>query len=231
MPSIQRFTVVPNIPERLRPLVDIGRNLWWCWSPDATELFRSVDPALWEQSRHNPIQLLGLIGQERIDELTRDLVFLAHMDRVRTELDRYVNFNTWYEQVHTDALGLKIAYFSAEFGVHECLPIYSGGLGVLAGDHLKSASDLGLPLVGVGLLYRYGYFRQVIDHSGYQHEAYDRLDRDAAPIRIVRDANDQPVTVAVPFPGRTVRAHVWLAQVGRVPLYLLDTDLDENRED
>jgi len=228
MPSIQRFTVVPNIPERLRPLVDIGRNLWWCWMPDATELFRSVDPVLWEQSRHNPIQLLGLFGQERINELTRDLVFLAHMDRVRTELDRYVNFNTWYEQVHTDALGLKIAYFSAEFGIHECLPMYSGGLGILAGDHLKSASDLGLPLVGVGLCYRLGYMRQYLNRDGWQQETQQENDFYNLPMTLEKRADGSPHMIQVDFPGRQVQARIWRVQVGRVQLLLLDTNVVEN---
>jgi starch phosphorylase len=228
MPSIQRFTVVPKIPDRLRPLLDIGRNLWWCWTPDASELFRSVDPVLWDQSRHNPLQLLGLIGQERIDELTRDLVFLAHMDRMRAELDRYMNFTTWYEQAHAEPLGLKIAYFSAEFGIHECLPIYSGGLGILAGDHLKSASDLGLPLVGVGLCYRVGYLRQYLNRDGWQQETAQENDFYNLPMTLERRADGSPHTITVELPGREVLARIWRVQVGRVPLFLLDTNVTEN---
>jgi glycogen phosphorylase len=228
MPSIQRFTVVPNIPDRLRPLLDIGRNLWWCWTPDATELFRSVDPVLWDQSRHNPVLLLGLIGQQRINELTGDLVFLAHMDRVRAELDRYINFTTWYEQAHADAITPKIAYFSAEFGLHECLPIYSGGLGVLAGDHLKSASDLGLPLVGVGLCYRVGYLRQYLNRDGWQQEIQQENDFYNLPMSLERRPDGTPHLIAVDFPGRQVMARIWRAQVGRVPLFLLDTNVVEN---
>jgi glucan phosphorylase len=203
----------------LRSILEhLAYNLRWSWNPATVELFRTLGPDPWQRS-HNPVSVLRTVDSDVLTEHAEAL-----LDR-SAELDHYLN--------KQPALGgiPRIAYFSAEFAITEALPIYSGGLGVLAGDHLKSASDLGLPLVAVGLLYRYGYFRQVIDHSGYQHEAYDRLDSDAAPIRRVLDAHGQPVMVGVPFPGRTVHARVWLAQVGRVPLYLLDTDLAENRED
>jgi glycogen phosphorylase len=201
-----------------RALDQLVYNLRWSWDPTTVELFRSLNPDAWHRS-HTPVAVLRSLDPATVAE---------HADSIlarSAELEHYL--------AKQPALGdvPRIAYFSAEFAITESLPIYSGGLGVLAGDHLKAASDLGLPLVGVGLLYRYGYFRQVIDHSGYQHEAYDRLDSDAAPIRPVRDARGQPISVDVPFPGRTVRARVWLAEVGRVPLFLLDTDLEENRED
>jgi starch phosphorylase len=201
-----------------RALEQLVYNLRWSWDPTTVELFRSLDPHVWHRS-HNPVAVLKSLDSATIAQHAESILACC------ADLEHYLT--------KQPALGdvPRIAYFSAEFAITETLPIYSGGLGVLAGDHLKSASDLGLPLAGVGLLYRYGYFRQVIDHSGYQHEAYDRLDSDAAPIRLARDAMGQPVTVDVPFPGRTVRARVWLAEVGRVPLYLLDTDLEENRED
>jgi glycogen phosphorylase len=193
-------------------------NLRWSWDPATVDLFRALSPEPWARS-HNPVHVLRAADAAALAEHAQSILARG------AELEQYLT-----RQPALDGIP-RIAYFSAEFAIAEALPIYSGGLGVLAGDHLKSASDLGLPLVGVGLLYRYGYFRQVIDHSGYQHEAYDRLDSDLAPILPVMDAHDRPVTVAVPFPGRTVHARVWRAQVGRVPLYLLDTDRPENRED
>ncbi|MDQ3809319.1 MAG: alpha-glucan family phosphorylase [Chloroflexota bacterium] len=193
-------------------------NLRWSWDPATVELFRALAPKPWAQS-HNPVAVLGAATAEVLAQHADDIVARGQ------DLEQYL--------ARSPAMGgvPRVAYFSAEFAIAEALPIYSGGLGVLAGDHLKAASDLGLPLVGVGLLYRYGYFRQVIDETGYQHEAYDRLDTDAAPLLPVLDGSGTPVLVDVPFPGRTVRARVWRAQVGRVPLFLLDTDLPQNRED
>src|SRR5262245_58662251 len=193
-------------------------NLRWSWDPSTVALFRAIAPEPWARS-HNPVSVLKAASPDSLAEHAEDILARG------AELDQYLN--------RSSALGgmPRVAYFSAEFAIAEALPIYSGGLGVLAGDHLKAASDLGLPLIAVGLLYRYGYFRQVIDDTGYQREAYDRLDNDHAPLLPMLRPDGTPVTVAVPFPGRTVQAHVWLAQVGRVPLYLLDTDLDENRED
>ena len=193
-------------------------NLRWSWDPPTTELFQALGPEPWSRG-HNPVHVLKSVDNDVLAEHAESILARG------AELKQYLT--------KQPALGgiPRVAYFSAEFAIAEALPIYSGGLGVLAGDHLKSASDLGLPLVGVGLLYRYGYFRQVIDHSGYQHEAYDRLDNDTAPVVPVLDKDDRPITIEVPFPGRTVHARVWRAQVGRVPLYLLDTDLAENRED
>jgi starch phosphorylase len=193
-------------------------NLRWSWDPATVGLFRAIGPEPWAKT-HNPVSVLKAAGRDVLAEHAEDILARGG------ELEQYLT--------RTPALGgiPRIAYFSAEFAIAEALPIYSGGLGVLAGDHLKSASDLGLPLVAVGLLYRYGYFRQVIDDTGYQREAYDRLDNDAAPITPVVDARNRPIMVDVPFPGRTVHACVWRAQVGRIPLYLLDTDLPQNRED
>jgi glycogen phosphorylase len=195
-------------------------NLRWSWDAATVALFRALAPEPFARTG-NPINVLR--------SATGDPDVLAEhaksiLDR-EADLDQYLNGPQRMDGVP------RIAYFSAEFAITEALPIYSGGLGVLAGDHLKSASDLGLPLVGVGLLYRYGYFRQIIDETGYQREAYDRLDTDSAPLKPVLDRHEQPVLVEVPFPGRTVYARIWLAQVGRVPLYLLDTDLAQNRED
>lgn len=198
----------------------LAYNLRWSWDPATRHLFSALAPETWART-HNPIAALASVRKDggRLAEHAESIVDCA------AALDSYLNRPSHLADVP------RCGYFSAEFAIAESLPIYSGGLGVLAGDHLKAASDLGLPLVAVGLLYRYGYFRQTIDGSGYQREAYDRLDTDSVALRLVRDAAGNPITIQVPFPGRNVLAHVWLAQVGRVPLYLLDTDLPENRED
>jgi glycogen phosphorylase len=207
--------------EALIPLLEqLAYNLRWSWDPATRDLFQSLAPEPWAKT-HNPIAALKSASNDP-DRLAEhaESILERHGD-----LEQYLT-----SQPHLKGVP-RIAYFCAEFAIAESLPIYSGGLGVLAGDHLKAASDLGLPLVAVGLLYRYGYFRQVIDETGYQREAYDRLDTDAVAVQPVVDKRGAPVLVEVPFPGRTVFARVWLAQVGRVPLYLLDTDLAENRED
>jgi glycogen phosphorylase len=196
----------------------LAYNLRWSWDPATVDLFRAISPEPWART-HNPVTVLKAAGPDVLAEHAESILARG------AELDQYLD--------RPSSLGgvPRVAYFSAEFAISEALPIYSGGLGVLAGDHLKSASDLGLPLIAVGLLYRYGYFRQVIDETGYQREAYDRLDNDTAPLVPVLDRKNNPITVDVPFPSRTVHARVWRAQVGKVPLYLLDTDLPENRED
>src|SRR5947209_13163432 len=156
--SIRTFTVLPHLPDCLQPLHKLAYNLWWCWHPDAIALFRRVDPDLFESLDNSPVRLLGATPQERWAELAKDDGFLAHLDRVVESLDAYLSGRTWFKDTFNHrASGVCIAYFSAEFGIHESIPVYSGGLGVLAGDHLKSASDLGVPLVGVSLMYREGY--------------------------------------------------------------------------
>jgi starch phosphorylase len=201
-------------------LEQLAYNLRWSWDPPTLALFQRLAPEPWART-HNPIAALKAAATEpdRLAEHAESI-----LER-HAELQQYLHRPPGLENMP------RVAYFCAEFAISETLPIYSGGLGVLAGDHLKAASDLGLPMVGVGLLYRYGYFRQIIDDTGYQSEAYDRLDTDAVAVRPVVNAHGAPVLVDVPFPGRTVYARVWLAQVGRVPLYLLDTDLADNRED
>ena len=170
--SIRPFTVLPRLPDRLRPLQTLAYNLWWCWNADAVALFRRINPDLFETLDHSPIRLLGATGQGRFEELADDDGFLAHMDRVIAALEHYLKAPTWFSSSFGTESDLRIAYFSAEFGIHESVPVYSGGLGVLAGDHLKSASDLGLPLYGVGLMYREGYFRQYLTNDGWQQERY-----------------------------------------------------------
>ena len=223
------YTVIPRIPDRLKDLVRLAMNLGWTWDPEAIDLFRRLDAnrLLWERCYANPIKMLGLVSQERLAELTSDEGFLAHLDRVGAKLSNYLERSTWFAQAYPRS-GLCVAYFCAEFGIVEGIRLYSGGLGILAGDYLKSASDLGIPLVAVGLLYRRGYFRQYLNADGWQQEAYPEADYSTLPLTLERRPDGDPVTVEVEFPGRKLRAQVWRAQVGRVPLYLLDTDLKTN---
>ncbi|MDM7916385.1 MAG: alpha-glucan family phosphorylase [Candidatus Eisenbacteria bacterium] len=227
MPTVRTFRVVPNLPERLQPLAVLARNLWWTWNPDAAEVFRRMDADQWERSRHNPVDLLGCLSQERLEGLASDEAFLASMDRAARDLEAYLTRRTWYERSRGEATGMQVAYFCAEFGMHESLPIYSGGLGVLAGDHLKSASDLGLPLAAVGLLYRRGYFRQYLSRDGWQQELHPVYDFERLPLS-QETSEGRPRRFSIEIAGRAVLVQIWRAQVGRVPLYLLDTDLPEN---
>jgi starch phosphorylase len=228
--SIRTYTVLPCLPERLKPLQTLAYNLWWCWNADAVALFRRVNADLFEMLDHSPIRLLAATDQARLDELEGDDGFIAHMDRVAAALDHYLKAPTWFQQAHgaTDP-DLKVAYFSAEFGIHESVPVYSGGLGVLAGDHLKSASDLGLPLTGVSLMYREGYFRQYLNVDGWQQERYPENDFFTLPLIPQVGPDGSPLLVSVPLPGRELKLKIWHIQVGRVPLYLLDANIPENR--
>ncbi|MBP8128450.1 MAG: alpha-glucan family phosphorylase [Candidatus Hydrogenedentes bacterium] len=229
MATVMRYTVVPKLPDRVAKLADIANNMWWCWDPDAIELFLRIDRhKMWVAMHQNPKRMLGEVSQIRFEELVRDESFLAHFDRVVRKLEDYMRGSRWAEKHPAAPEGFEIAYFSAEYGIHECLTVYSGGLGVLAGDHLKASSDLGIPLVAIGLLYRSGYFRQYLNADGWQQEEYPRNDFYNMPIELVYDADGAPLHVEVPYPGRTVKGRVWQCHVGRVPLYLLDTDYEEN---
>ena len=231
MPTVHTFQVVPALPESLSRLREIAYNLRWAWNHEAVELFRRLDRDLWETCEHNPVRMLSTIAQERLQDAAQDESFLGHLERVARDNYAYIKAaNSWYKKNHAPALkqGAKIAYFSMEFGLTECLPIYSGGLGVLAGDHLKSSSDLDLPLVAMGLLYQQGYFRQSLNGEGWQQERYPENDFYHLPIEPERTAEGKPLRVCVDFPGRSVYAQVWKAQVGRIPLYLLDTNIAEN---
>jgi len=219
----------PSLPERLRPLAGLANNLWWVWHPDAVNLLRRLDPKLWEETFHNPVKMLGLISQSRLDQLSEDDGFITHLDRVIYSLNDYMESSFWFQKTYQDKVGSgRIAYFCAEFGISESLPIYSGGLGILAGDHLKSASDLGLPLVGVGLLYSQGYFRQYLNPDGWQQEVYPNNDFYNMPVFQLRDDSGEEIKISVEYPGRTVWARLWRVQVGRTPLILLDTNIKDN---
>ncbi len=228
MKPVRVFAVTPSLPPALEPLRDIAYNLRWSWNHSAIELFRRLDRDLWESSGHNPVVMLGTIDQSQLTAAERDPAFIAHMDRVAADFQSIRKSSAcWFDRSYPNGRPL-VAYCSAEFGITECLSIYAGGLGLLAGDHLKSSSDLGLPLVAVGLLYQQGYFRQYLNQAGWQQEAYEDNDFYNLPIRLCERADGSPVVVSVDLPGRPVHARVWQVQVGRVPVYLLDTNFEDN---
>jgi len=225
---IRTFTVAPSLPPELDRQRALVYNLRWAWNHDAIELFR-WDRDLWEQSGHNPALMLGIIDQGTLQAAASDEGFLAHLNRVSNDFDAYQKSeSTWFRKHHDGTNNLLVAYFSAEFGVTDCLSIFAGGLGILAGDHLKSASDLGVPLVAVGLLYQQGYFRQYLNEAGLQQEEYRNNDFHNLPLTLERDCDGGPLIIEVEYPGRKVAAQIWRAQVGRVALYLLDTNIKEN---
>ncbi len=228
VPRFQLLHVKPALPEELQRLRELAYNLRWVWHPESAELFHRLDRDLWESTGHNPALMLGSISQDRLQWAANDPVFLAHLERAWESLHELLNRSAWFQRYHRDLQDFTIAYFSAEFGIAECLPFYSGGLGVLAGDHLKSASELGLPLVGVGLAYKVGYLAQYLNADGWQQEAYRENDFYNMPLERELDAANRPLLVSVPFPGREVKLQIWRAQVGRVPLYLLDSNVPEN---
>ena len=233
MQPIRTFNVSPSLPARLEPLRKLAYNLHWDWNVETKDLFRRLDLDLWESSRHNPVLMLGTISQARLQEAAEDEGFLAQMDRAARQLDDYLQERTWYHKNRNQGSEQNsspecYAYFSAEFGLVDCLPVYSGGLGVLAGDHLKSASDLGLPLVGVGLLYQQGYFAQYLNADGWQQERYPINDFYNMPLHLERNPDGSELRIAVDYPGRIVYARVWRVQVGTVPLYMLDTNIEPN---
>ncbi len=234
MKALRRFTVRTHLPERLVALERLSINLRWSWDKPTQDLFAAIDSELWSQAGGDPVALLGAVSPKRLDELAVDEAFLARLDHLAAELDTYLTRPMWYQERAAAGVPLPtgIAYFSMEFGVAEVLPNYSGGLGILAGDHLKSASDLGLPLIAVGLYYRSGYFRQSLTADGWQHENYPSLDPQGLPLRLLTDAKGEPVLVSLALPDSAeLNARVWIAQVGRIPLLLLDSDIPETEHD
>ncbi len=224
------FEVVTDLPEPLQPLRKLASNYYWTWDHEARDLFRSIDREEWDASDHNPILFMNGLSKDRLARLAADKVFVARLNQACNHLETYLTEETWFDKAYPgEREKTSIAYFCAEFGISEGLPIYSGGLGVLAGDHLKAASDLGLPLVGVGLLYNRGYFRQRLNHDGWQQEVYPQYDFYQMPLTLIRDHSDQPLRIEVEFPNRVVTCQVWRAEVGRIPLYLLDSNVLENQ--
>ncbi|MEU5422183.1 alpha-glucan family phosphorylase [Streptomyces sp. NPDC001407] len=228
MKAIRRFSVRPVLPEPLRPLSELARNLRWSWHPETRELFQSVDPEGWRAAGGDPLRLLGTVSADRLAALAEDRRFRRRLAAASDDLHDYLTGRRWYQE-QPEGLPAAVAYFSPEFGITAALPQYSGGLGILAGDHLKSASDLGVPLIGVGLLYRHGYFRQSLSREGWQQEHYPLLDPNELPLRMLREPDGTPSRVCLALPGgRSLLAYIWQAHVGRVPLLLLDSDVEEN---
>jgi starch phosphorylase len=228
--AIRRFTVRPVLPPSLRLLGDLVNNLRWSWHQPTQDLFAAIDAAVWEASGHDPVRLLGALPVGRIDELADDAEFLERLRHAHGDLEHYLTADLWYQSLGEQA-PRSIGYFSPEFGITAVLPQYSGGLGILAGDHLKTASDLGVPIVGVGLLYRHGYFRQSLSREGWQLERYPVVDPDGLPIAVLREQDGSAAKITIGLPGNDrLVARIWVAQVGRVPLLLLDSDVEENNE-
>src|SRR6266487_3969266 len=224
---------IPDLPTPLTPLGWLAWNYWWSWSADGPSIFRDLDPEIWEECEHNPRLLLARVSEYRLAQMATDPVYIDRVRRLSDCFDQYIGpAESWSnkrgETTITPDRG--VTYFCAEYGVHNSLPLYSGGLGILAGDHLKSASDLRLPLVAIGLLYRYGYFRQRLRRDGWQEEYYGETYPKELPIRASKNEDGTPLLVEVSIRERPVRAQVWRADVGRVPLYLLDTNIEENEE-
>jgi glycogen phosphorylase len=227
MKHFKTFQVFPKIPEQLAFLEILSRNIWWCWRPLAIELFHRIDPKLWEKSKRNPLIFLSLVPQSRFAQLAQEDSYLTQLRQVQEMYDIRVNSPLSY----ADPIFKKnevIAYLSMEFGLHESIPIFAGGLGILAGDHLKAASNMKLPLVGIGLLYDEGYFRQYLTQDGYQQEEYPQIDLYQLPLIRVRDSSGSQIKITMDGPDGEIRASIWKIMVGRIPLYLLDTNIQEN---
>ena len=224
-----RITVNPQLPKRIDKLSEISNNLWWSWNTEFLRLFKQIDKDLWENCGKNPIKFLKNVDQTRLENICKNQEFLKDYDKLVKQFEDYMSSkNTWFSQKYPDEKDDLIAYFSAEYGLDETIPIYSGGLGILSGDHLKSASDLGIPLIAVGLLYKNGYFHQVIDGYGNQKEAYKDIDLSNMPINPVKDVDGSDLKIHVKFENRKVYLKVWQINVGRIKLYLLDSDIPEN---
>ena len=226
---MSRYKGLPPLPERIRRLDELAANLWWSWQYNSRKVFRDLDYQLWRTTAHNPVRMLWLVSHERLEHLARDAAFLKTYDDALAGLDAaYLAKDTWMARTFPHLQNATVGYFSAEFAIHQSLPIYAGGLGVLAGDHCKESSDLGVPLVGVGFMYPQGYFHQHVSQEGWQLETYERLNWPDVAIEQALKPDGSPCIVAVPLGDRAVLTNVWKIAVGRVSLYLLDTGLEEN---
>ncbi len=224
-----KITVNPQLPKRINRLTEISNNLWWSWNTEFLRLLKRIDGDLWETCNKNPVKFLKHVSQEKLEEVEEDISFLREYDKIVDNFDSYMESkDTWFSQKYPNNRNDLIAYFSAEYGLDQTIAIYSGGLGILSGDHLKSASDLGIPLVAVGLMYKNGYFHQKIDKNGIQHPEYKDLNMSDLPIRTVKDADGNELITYIKFPKRKIYLKVWEIDVGRVKLYLLDSDIDKN---
>ena len=227
-----KITVTPQLPERIKDLSKIANNLWWSWNSEFLRLFKQIDIDLWDKIEKNPVKFLKLVSQEKLNDILQDNNFLKQYDELLENFNNYMNSkNTWLSKKYPNNKNDLIAYFSAEYGLDEIVQIYSGGLGILSGDHLKSASDLGIPLVAVGLLYKNGYFHQKINAYGEQETEYRNLDISSLPIKEVKNENGEELIIDVKMPKATLYLKVWSINVGRVKLYLMDSDIDKNPEE
>ena len=227
-----RITVNPQLPKRIGRITEIANNLWWSWNTEFLRLFKIIDIDLWERCNKNPVKFLKAVDQEKLEKASKDVAFVKEYDKIVSNFDAYMNSkNTWFNSKYPDNRNDLIAYFSAEYGLDQTIAIYSGGLGILSGDHLKSASDLGIPLVAVGLLYKNGYFNQVIDRYGMQRPEYRDLDLYDLPITPVKDIDGNDLILFIKFPKRRIYLKVWEINVGRIKLYLMDSDIDINNDE
>ena len=231
MKVLGRVAVFPVMPDRISRLYELAFNLWWSWNQPAQELYKVIDPTLWDEVNHNPVRFLSQVHPDKLNQTAGDSAYLEKYDGVLANFDAYMHPDTpsWFKTAHPELEGQTIAYFSAEFGLHEALPIYSGGLGILSGDHCKAASDLGLPFIGIGFLYPQGYFIQHITRDGQQEAIYEKLHFSEVPATPATNPKGEEVMISVDLPGRRVYAKVWRIQVGRIPLFLMDTDVDPNQ--
>ena len=231
MYMFNRITVNPQLPKRIGRLSEIANNLWWSWNTEFLKIFKEIDIDLWERVEKNPVKFLKLVSQEKLEQAEQNNTVIKMYDKIVNDFDGYMNSkNTWFNKKYPENKSDLIAYFSAEYGLDETLPIYSGGLGILSGDHLKSASDLGLPLVAVGLLYKNGYFHQKIDEYGNQQSIYKDIELMNLPINPVKDDKGEDLKILLKLPGKNLYLKVWQILVGRIKLYLLDSDIPENED-
>lgn len=230
-PYYRSFTVVSDLPEEINKIYDLAYNLWWTWTPDARELFNMLGDDLWKETGCNPVKMLNILSPEKIAQKCKNQEFISLYKDVIAKFEAYMNDKASYVK-YGDKLNNTnpISYFSMEYGFHECMPIYSGGLGVLSGDHLKSSSDINIPLIGVGLFYRETYFKQVINKDGYQQEEYEKQDCSMLPMKALLDENSNEARVSVMLPGRLLYLRIWIVNIGRIKLYLLDSDCEENEQ-
>jgi len=227
-----KITVMPQLPERIRGLSVIANNMWWSWNTEFLRLFKEIDCDLWEHVGKNPVKFLSMVSQEKLDTAIDDDDFLNDYDEIYNNYKSYMESkDTWFKRTYPQNQDDIIAYFSAEYGLDEILPIYSGGLGILSGDHLKSSSDLGIPLVGIGLFYKTGYFHQEIDGAGNQNSLYKKLDVDMLPINPAVDEDDNELIIDIDLPSGKMYLKVWYVNVGRCRIYLMDSDIDQNSDE
>ncbi|MFC2131956.1 alpha-glucan family phosphorylase [Bacteroidota bacterium] len=227
MKPVHNFIVTAHLPEKISKLKDLAYNYWWCWNSEAKELFIRINRELWEEVNHNPVLMINKLTVDQLNELAEQTDFTSFLEYIYSKFIAYMEADSWYESIEDKPKG-TLAYFSTEYGINESFPNYSGGLGILSGDHLKSASDLGLSLIGVGLLYQQGYFRQRLTQNGWQNEYYPFNDFYSMPLILEKNEQGEPLLIEVDMPNAKVYAQIWRMQIGRIPLYLLDTNIEQN---